>query len=83
MKTVQEILNRVRWDEEFAKHRFAIAYYDRLQQDLITVDFKELQFSSDDHFCFYFIDEFGETHSVPYHRIRAVYCDDELIWHRD
>lgn len=83
MKTLQEILNRIRWDEEFAKHKFKIAYYDRLKQRLITVDFNELQFPTDDHFCFHLSDSLGETHSVPYHRVKEVYCDDELIWHRD
>jgi uncharacterized protein (UPF0248 family) len=83
MKTVQEILNRIRWDEDFAKHKFAIAYYDRLKQELITVDFNELQFSADDHFSFYVIDAFGATHSVPYHRVKAIYCDDVVIWHRE
>ena len=83
MKTVQEILNRIRWDEEFAKHKFILAYYDRLQKDLITVDFTELQFLPDDHFCFYVVDALGETHSIPYHRVRDILCDDELIWHRE
>ena len=83
MKTVQEILNRIRWDEEFATQKFKIAYFDRLKQDLIAVDFSELQFSPDDHFCFHLVDELGATHSVPYHRVKAIYCDDALIWHRD
>ena len=83
MKTVQEILNRIRWDENFAKHRFKIAFFDRLEQNLITIDFSELQFSPDDHFCFHFVDTFGEIHSVPYHRVRAIYSDDMLIWQRD
>jgi len=83
MKPVQQILNRIRWDEDFAKHQFTIAYYDRVEKDLISVDFSELQFSSDDHFSFSFVDEFGEIHSVPYHRVKAIYSDGVLIWHRE
>jgi uncharacterized protein (UPF0248 family) len=82
MKTVQEILNRIRWDESFAKHRYKIAYFDRLQHDLITVDFHDLQFTPDDHFCFQLVDQYGEPHSIPYHRVRAIYQNDELIWQR-
>ncbi|WP_455211738.1 DUF504 domain-containing protein [Kaarinaea lacus] len=83
MKPVQEILNRIRWDEDFANHHFTIAYYDRLEKNLITVDFNDLQFSPDDHFCFYCVDRFGEIHSIPYHRVKEIYSDGILIWHRE
>lgn len=83
MKTIQEILNRIRWDENFAKSHFKIAYYDRLERKLITVDFDELLFSPDDHFSFRLIDSNGDTHSIPYHRIKAVYQNEKLIWHRN
>lgn len=82
MKTVQDILNRIRWDEQFSKNRFTIAYYDRLEDHLITVDYDQLYFSAEDHFCFYLIDAEGNTHSIPYHRVKAIYQNDELIWHR-
>jgi uncharacterized protein (UPF0248 family) len=83
MRTVQEILNRIRWDEDFAKHKFKIAYYDRLERELVTIDFSELQFSPDDHFSFYLVDALGETHSVPYHRVKEIYSDGKIIWHRE
>ncbi|KPJ88184.1 MAG: hypothetical protein AMJ53_17180 [Gammaproteobacteria bacterium SG8_11] len=82
MKTVQEILNRIRWDEDFAKNTFKIAYYDRLEKDLILVDFHELHFPADDHFSFQLVDQDGETHSIPYHRVKAIYENDQLIWQR-
>lgn len=83
MKTVQDILNRIRWDESFAKYSFKIAYYDRLENDLITVDFKDLQFPPQDHFYFQLIDQYGEVHSIPYHRVRAIYQNGKLIWQRN
>lgn len=83
MKTVQEILSRIRWDEDFAKNTFKIAYYDRVEDNLIIVGFNELQFSPDDRFGFYLIDQYGQTHSVPYHRVKAIYQNDKLIWHRN
>jgi uncharacterized protein (UPF0248 family) len=82
MKPVQEILNRIRWDEDFATHRFKIAYYDRLEHDVLMVDFHDVLFAPDDHFSFQLIDQSGEPHSIPYHRVRAIYQNDKLIWQR-
>lgn len=82
MKTVQEVLNQIRWDERYAKDKFQIAYYDRLKNGFITVPFNEIQFPEDDHFSFYIIDELGETHSIPYHRVKQIYQNDKLIWQR-
>lgn len=83
MKPVQEVLNRIRWDENFARGKFTIAYYDRLEKALLTVAFSELRFSPNDHFGFQVVDEDGQTHSIPYHRVKAIYHDDKLIWHRE
>jgi len=82
MKPIQEILSRIRWDEKLSHEKFKIAYYDRFEKDLIVVALDELRFSPDDHFGFYVVDETGETHSIPYHRVKALYQNDKLIWQR-
>ena len=83
MQPIQALLNRIRWDGEFGRGEFVIGYYDRLEQDIIKVPLKALHFSEDDHFGFQFIDSDGELHSVPLHRVKEVYKDGELIWHRE
>jgi uncharacterized protein (UPF0248 family) len=83
MKPIQEILSRIRWDKNLSEDKFKIAYYDRLEKDLIVVPFEQVRFAPDDHFCFYIVDEEGETHSIPYHRVKALYQNDKLIWHRN
>ncbi len=83
MQTVREFLNRIRWDESLAGSDFKIGYYDRLQDGLIVVAFKEIIFSKGDRFAFQVIDEEGVVHSVPYHRVKAIYRDGRLIWHRE
>ena len=82
MMPVQDLLNRMRWDKEFGKGHFVIGYYDRNQQRVVRVPFKETWIREDDHFSFAFVDEEGERHAVPLHRIREVYKDGALIWHR-
>lgn len=83
MIPVHELLNRIRWDPEFGRGRFAVGYYDRVAECIIVVPFQEIHFEPGDHFAFQFIDEDGETHNVPLHRIRDVYKDGKRIWHRD
>jgi len=83
MMPIQDLLNKRRWDKEFGKGSFIIGYYDREQQEIIKVPYKETWVGEDDHFSFSFMDEEGECHMVPLHRIREVYKDSELIWHRE
>ena len=83
MMPIQDLLNRIRWDSVFAEGDFVIGFYDRLEKPVIRLQLKEVWFEEDDHFDFYFMDEEGEVHSVPFHRVTDVYKDDELIWHRE
>ena len=70
------------WDEEYGKAKFVIGYYDRVVDEIIQVSFKELDFDPDDHFDFSLIDDEGETHTIPLHRIREVFRNNELVWER-
>ena len=49
---------------------------------MITVRVKELYFVKPDHVDFELLDEDGITHTVPLHRIRQVFRNDELVWER-
>jgi len=83
MQPIHELLNRIRWDPNWQGGRFEIGYYDRLREEVIRVPLKELHFSGDDGFEFQLRDEEGELHHIPLHRIKAVYRDGLLIWHRE
>ncbi|WP_455219656.1 DUF504 domain-containing protein [Kaarinaea lacus] len=83
MKTAQEILSQIRWDEHLTADSFIIGYYDRMEDTIIKVAFKEIRFPDDHHFMFEVIDEEGGLHSIPYHRVKEIYQDGRLIWHRN
>ena len=83
MIPIQELLSRIRWDKEFAKGRFEIGYYDRIKDEIVRVPLPTVHFTEGDHyFAFRIVDEEGEVHSIPFHRIREVRKDGELIWQR-
>ncbi|MEJ2181753.1 MAG: DUF504 domain-containing protein [Gammaproteobacteria bacterium] len=83
MKTAREILNQIRWDDRLTADSFAIGYYDRVEDEIVRVAFKEIQFPDDHHFLFEVVDEEGDLHSIPYHRVKEIYQNGRLIWHRN
>lgn len=82
MIPIHQLLNRILWDKEFSNAEFKIGYYDRVENEIIIVPFNQLTFEADNHFSVEIIDNFGHTHMVPLHRIKEVYRNSELIWHR-
>ncbi len=83
MIPIHELLNRIRWDKDFGDANFIIGYYDRIEDRIIKVSLKELSFEKDDRFDFELVDDMGETHTIPLHRIKEVYRNGELIWQRE
>lgn len=79
MIPIQELLNRMRWDEHF-RGDFVLGYYDRVSGEIVRVPFAAVTFPPDDHFALVIIDAEGAAHSVPYHRVREVWRNGELIW---
>ena len=76
------LFNRIRWNPEFGCGDFAIGYFDRVERRIIVVPLRELSINSEDHFAFDVLDDNGELHHVPFHRVRQVFRNGELIWHR-
>ncbi|OGT20543.1 MAG: hypothetical protein A2V90_02380, partial [Gammaproteobacteria bacterium RBG_16_57_12] len=66
MIPIQDILNRIRWDQEFARGEFVIGYYDRTEDRIIMAPFREIHFDPHDHFAFQVQDAGNEIHTVPF-----------------
>jgi uncharacterized protein (UPF0248 family) len=82
MLPIHELLNRIRWDPEFARGKFELGYFDRVEKRIITVPFAEVTFPRDDLRGFRLTDGEGRILRVPFHRVREVYKDGRRIWHR-
>ena len=83
MLTIHELLSRIAWDPTFGRGEFALAYHDRVRDELLTVPLRSVVLERGDRFAFTVIDPAGVVHRVPFHRIRKVWRDRELIWSRD
>lgn len=82
MIPIRELLNRIRWDREFGRGSFTIGYYDRVRKRIVKVPLTRIGFDPDAREWIEAVEEDGSAHAVPYHRIREVYRDGQLIWKR-
>ncbi len=82
MITIHELLNRICWDRKFGKGIFEIGYYDRMERKIIRVSFEKVLLEKGNHATFQLMDVNGELQTIPFHRVREVYKDGDLIWSR-
>jgi len=82
MIPIQDLLNRIRKDAEFARGEFELGYFDRVEDRVIRVPFREVKFPPDAPGSFELVDAEGGAHQVPLHRVREVFKDGQRIWHR-
>ena len=82
MVPIHELLARIRWDPEFGRARFVIAYLDHTKEALVRVPYERIALPEDHRFGFEALEDDGTRHSVLYHRVREVWRDGELIWSR-
>ena len=82
MIPIHELLHRIQWDPEYGRGEFLLGYFDRLEERIVQVPLRDVRLDPQDHFGFQALGEDGIAHSVPFHRVRAVWRDGELIWQR-
>jgi uncharacterized protein (UPF0248 family) len=82
MIPIHQLLNRIRWDPEFAQGSFQLGYYDRAENRVILVELKEVTFPPESPQTFQVMDAEGRMHRVPFHRVRDVYRNSQRIWRR-
>ena len=82
MQPIHELLKQIHRDSEFGRGNFEIAYYGRMEKEIIRASFNEITQLPGDKFSFHVFDEDGIAYCVPMQRVRELYRDGELIWKR-
>jgi uncharacterized protein (UPF0248 family) len=82
MIPLPDLLARIRWDSAFGDASFVLGYYDRVENRIIRVNLREVRVDPDNRSMLDIMDEEGMEHSVPLHRVKDVFRNGELIWHR-
>jgi len=81
MKTIRQLLSRIRWDGEFGRGTFEVGIYDRVVDSVEFHPLEELHLEQGNHFSFTICIN-GEVLTIPFHRIREVRKNGECIWNR-
>ncbi len=82
MIPIHELLSRIRWDKEFGQGQFEIGYFDRHEGGIHRVPLQEVTFPEVDRHSFELVDESGQTRRIPFHRVREVVKNGQVIWRR-
>ena len=82
MIPIHELLARIRWDPEFGRGAWEIAYVDHARPELVRVPLADIRMPPGEHFMFELVDEEGVAQSIPFHRIREVWRDGKRVWSR-
>ncbi|NMG73403.1 DUF504 domain-containing protein [Aromatoleum diolicum] len=83
MTPLHELLSRIRWDAEFGAAHFVLGYYDRVARRIVRVDLRDLSVDFENHSMLNLLDEDGNARSMPMHRVKEVFRNDQLIWRRE
>ncbi|MFN7085691.1 MAG: DUF504 domain-containing protein [Burkholderiales bacterium] len=82
MIPIHDLLHRIQWDPRFGKDDFVIGYHDRISGRIVRVPLRRVHLKKGERFSFEAIEDDGTVHRVPLHRVREVWRNGELIWHR-
>lgn len=82
MMPIHKFLNRLRWDPRFREGKFEIGYYDRLLNRILVVPLEAIRFSAAAPLVFELYDDEGTMQRIPFHRVRRVYRNGQIIWER-
>jgi uncharacterized protein (UPF0248 family) len=82
MIPIQDLLNRILWDEDFGRSYFEVGYFDHKEQRLVRVPFQKMVFEDGNHFSFQIESCEGGWLTIPLHRVKEVFKDGDLIWQR-
>jgi uncharacterized protein (UPF0248 family) len=82
MIPIRDLLSRIRWDPDCRDSKFEIGYWDRVARRIVRVPLDRVQFADGTRLAFDAIEEDGTVHTVPLHRVRAVWRDGAVIWQR-
>lgn len=83
MTPLHQLLSRIRWDPAFGRGRFELGYWDRVEGRIVRVALGAIRTDPAEPAVFQVTDEDGETRTIPFHRVKEVYRDGVLIWHRE
>lgn len=82
MQPIHRLIQQLRWDPRFAEADLRLGYHDRVLDRTVVVGIDHVELERGNRFSFRLVSDSAESIGVPFHRVRAVWCDDRQIWAR-
>ena len=82
MELIQKLVSRIRLDHEPGRGRFVIGHDGPLKQKIIRIPFEEIVYEEGNHSSVEIKGAEGEALLILFYRVREVYREGRLIWHR-
>ena len=77
MKPIQDLLNKIKWTGEDIT-QYTLGVYDRVQDKIIEIPLKDITVEHN----ILIVMQNGRHVDIPFHRIRKVWKNKELLWAR-
>lgn len=79
MISIKDLLNKLKWDDRFKEEEYTIYYHDRVKDEMIAVDCKDIKKIEG---SFFIIEKDGEEVMIPLHRIHKAMKGKMNVWRR-
>ena len=79
MMYIKDLINKIKWDENYHDKKIYLEYLDRVSNKLIKIKYERI-LDIEDEFMILFVDQI-KTY-IPLHRIKKVWDGDRCIWNR-
>ena len=76
MISINELLNKIKWDKELNPKEYSLFLFDRVSSELKEIKYLDIAGIEDD-----FLVLKDET-NIPLHRIKEVRRNNKLVWER-
>ena len=79
MITIEQLINKIKWDDREDPADYALFYLDRITKKLVEIKYNDINRVDEG---FMVIVRGGEETNIPLHRIRKVTKKGNVIWER-
>ena len=79
MKSIKDLLNKIKWDEKEQPEDYVIGYEDRIAKGIMELKFTDIKRLEG---TFMIIEKNLEEVNIPLHRVRVVKKKGEIVWKR-
>ena len=79
MISINDLLNKIKWDKNLNPEEYSLFYFDRIRKVLIEIKYKDVKRIEK---SFMILERDKEEVNIPLHRVRKVEIKGKLVWER-